>query len=163
MFVRTTSERDLSAISALLAETWHATYDEIYGSAKVAEITGAWHSVAALEARLALPRSEFLVADDGKTLGGVAFAQADGDGATVMLKQLYIRPAFQGRGIGSMLLDEIIESFFEAKRIRLEVEEKNEKAVAFYLSQGFVAMGRTPHCGADQSGIPALIYERTLT
>ncbi len=31
MFVRTASERDVPAIRALLVETWHDTYDPIYG------------------------------------------------------------------------------------------------------------------------------------
>ena len=37
MFIRTAGERDLVDIGALLAETWHATYDPIYGAAGVAE------------------------------------------------------------------------------------------------------------------------------
>ena len=37
VFVRTASERDLPAISALLAETWHATYDGLYGAAGVTD------------------------------------------------------------------------------------------------------------------------------
>src|SRR4051812_36821706 len=111
MFVRTASERDVAAVRALLVETWHATYDAIYGVGKVTEITDDWHSVASLKVRLAKPYSEFLVADDGKTIGGMAFASSDPDGKTVTLHQLYVHPDLQGRGIGGMLLDEIIESF----------------------------------------------------
>jgi GNAT superfamily N-acetyltransferase len=130
MFVRTAGERDLEAIRALLVETWHATYDGIYGAAKVTEITDDWHSIASLRRRLSRPNSEFLVADDGKRIGGMSFAEVDEAGSTVTLKQLYVLPAFQGRGIGSMLLDEVIESFAEAKLMRLEVEEANDKAIA---------------------------------
>ena len=32
MFVRTAGERDLAEVRALLVETWHATYDAIYGA-----------------------------------------------------------------------------------------------------------------------------------
>lgn len=162
MFVRTAGERDLEAIRALLVETWHATYDGIYGAAKVTEITDDWHSIASLRRRLSRPNSEFLVADDGKRIGGMSFAEADEAGGTVTLKQLYVLPAFQGRGIGSMLLDEVIESFSEAKLMRLEVEEANAKAIAFYVAQGFARTGRTANCGGEGSGIPALIYEMPL-
>lgn len=162
MFVRTAGERDLSAIRTLLAETWHATYDGIYGVERVNEITGEWHSVASLKSRLARPNSEFLVADDGKEIGGMAFAAATSDGKTIMLHQLYVRPARQGEGIGAMLLMEIEESFPDADRMRLEVEEANLQAVRFYLAQGFAEAGRTANCGAEQSGIPALIYEKPL-
>jgi ribosomal protein S18 acetylase RimI-like enzyme len=161
MFVRTAGERDLVAIRALLVETWHATYDAIYGVGRVTEITDEWHSIAALKTRLTRPNSEFLVADDGKRIGGMAFAEDAG--GLVTLKQLYVLPGQQGRGIGGMLLVEIIESFPEARAIRLEVEEKNAPAIAFYEANGFAKTGRTDNCGADQSGVPALVYERTLT
>ena len=160
MFVRTASERDLQAVRALLVETWHATYDQIYGVERVTAITDDWHSIASLKRRLDQPNAEFLVADDGKQLGGMAYAAADAAGTSVMIRQLYVRPAFQGCGIGGMLLDEIIESFPDATLFRLEVEEANTRATGFYVSQGFVLSGRTANCGAEQSGIPALIFER---
>ncbi|TKB80701.1 MAG: GNAT family N-acetyltransferase, partial [Mesorhizobium sp.] len=100
MFVRTASERDLAAVRALLVETWHATYDAIYGAARVTEITDEWHSIAALKARLTRPNSEFLLADDGKSIGGMAFAAATTDPGIVMLNQLYVHPAWQRQGIG---------------------------------------------------------------
>ncbi len=162
MFVRTAGERDLDAVRDLLVETWHDTYDPIYGAGKVTEITDEWHSVAALAKRLVQPNADFLVADDGTRLGGMAYAATKAGGKTVMLHQLYVRPGLQGRGIGGMLLDEIIESFPDADRIRLEVEAANARAIAFYLTQGFVEVGRTENCGADESGLPALIFERSL-
>ena len=39
--MRTASERDLDAMRALLVETWHATYDAIYGVDRVTAITDA--------------------------------------------------------------------------------------------------------------------------
>jgi ribosomal protein S18 acetylase RimI-like enzyme len=160
VFVRTAGERDLKAARDLLVETWHATYDAIYGVDRVTEITDDWHSLAALKRRLDRPNAEFLVADDGKRIGGMASAAADAMGTSVMVHQLYVLPTMQGRGIGGMLLDEIVESFPDATLFRLEVEEANEKAIGFYRSQGFEQTGRTENCGAEQSGIPALIFER---
>lgn len=162
MFVRTASQRDLDAIRGLLGETWHATYDAIYGAERVAAITADWHSPASLRAQLDRPHSEFLVADDGDVIGGMAYASADESGRTVMLHQLYVRPSHQGRGIGVMLLEEMLDSFPEAETFRLEVEEANRKAVAFYEAAGFVRAGRTSNCGRERSGIPALVLERRL-
>lgn len=158
MFVRTASERDLSAVRELLAETWHATYDDIYGREKVAEITGAWHSIASLKARMDQPDGEFLVADDGHAIAGMAFATG-GDGQ-VALHQLYVRPGMQGRGIGSLLLDEVVDCYPDARSVRVEVAEKNIRAIAFYRTQGFVETGRVEHCGGRPTGIPAVIMVR---
>lgn len=160
MFIRTASERDLQAVRALLVETWHATYDDIYGAERVTDITDDWHSLESLRQQQQRPNAEFLVADDGSQLGGMAYAVSDAKGTTVLLRQLYVRPAFQGRGIGGMLLDEIIESFPDATVFRLEVEEANRKAIGFYAAQGFEQTGRTQNCGAEGSGIPALVFER---
>lgn len=162
MFVRTASERDLAAIRALLVETWHATYDAVYGARRVTEITDDWHSIASLKARLTRPNSEFLVADDGQRLGGMAFASATKDPKIVLLNQLYVHPDCQRRGIGRSLLDEVEASFPEARSLRLEVEEANSPAIAFYEANGFQPAGRTADCGGG-SGMPALILEKPLT
>ncbi|KQT48820.1 GCN5 family acetyltransferase [Aureimonas sp. Leaf454] len=161
-FVRTASAADLAAVSALLRETWHATYDGIYGPERVAEITASWHSLDALRPRLTRPTSEFLVADDGTRLGGMAFAASGPDGKSVLLHQLYVRPDCQGHGIGSDLLREIETAFPQAERVRLEVEEANLAAVGFYEAKGFSPIGHTKNCGAEDSGLSAVVYEKSL-
>lgn len=160
MFVRTAGERDLEAVRDLLIETWHATYDGIYGAERVNEITGEWHSIASLKARLTRPNSEFLLGDDGKRIGGMAFAAATNDPAIIVLYQLYVRPDCQRQGIGQALLDEVQESFPEVKMLRLEVEEANAGAVAFYRANGFVATGSTPDIGEGR--LPTLVFEKKL-
>ncbi|KQT83418.1 GNAT family N-acetyltransferase [Aurantimonas sp. Leaf443] len=161
-FVRTAGVKDLGAVSALLRETWHATYDAIYGPERVAEITASWHSVEALRPRLTRPNSEFLVADDGTRLAGMAYAGASGEGRSVALHQLYVRPDCQGQGIGADLLSEIAGCFPLARVLRVEVEEANTAAVAFYRHAGFALVGRTDACGTPGSGLPAAIYEKPL-
>jgi ribosomal protein S18 acetylase RimI-like enzyme len=162
MFVRTAGERDLAAVRDLLVETWHATYDSIYGAERVRAITDEWHSAASLKARLARPNSEFLVADDGKRIGGMAFAAATNDLAVILLHQLYVRPDCQRKGIGKLLLDEIEESFPEAKILRLEVEEANDAAVLFYRMNGFLPVGNASNYGG-YSDLPAHVFEKTLS
>ncbi|OWK20113.1 GCN5 family acetyltransferase [Mesorhizobium amorphae CCBAU 01583] len=161
MFVRTASERDLAAVRALLVETWHATYDAIYGVERVTEIPDDWHSIASLRTRLTRPNSEFLVADDGKRLGGMAFAAATTEPKIILLNQLYVHPSCQRQGIGRALLEEVEASFPEAHTLRLEVEEANTVAIAFYRSNGFLPTGKTADCGGG-SGLPALIFEKTI-
>lgn len=140
MFVRTASDRDLPAIRALLIEVGR-------GNGAVA---GADYPMASLERWLNLPRSEFLVADDGTTLAGAAFASADDSGEAVTLHELCVLPAWQGRGIGGMLLDEIQESFFESRSFRTAVAPADARVVRFYQSHGFV--DTEPVAAADDMG-----------
>jgi ribosomal protein S18 acetylase RimI-like enzyme len=161
MWVRTASERDLHAVQKLLRETWHATYDTIYGVERVNAITSDWHSMESLKARLTKPHSEFIVCESESGIAGMAFAsQSDPD--FVMLYQLYVRPNEQKHGIGSLLLDEIMTAFPDGKSLRLEVEAANTGALAFYKSKGFAQIATTENCGKDQSGIRALVLARSI-
>lgn len=163
-FIRSASEADLPKVSALLGRSWHATYDALHGAEKVGGITASRHSVAALRARLKRPDSEFVVADDGDRIGGMAYAAMDRDEAdVVVLHQLYVEPDLMGQGIGRDLFAEVETCFPAAKRMRLEVEPKNERAIRFYAGLGFREVGWTRNCGADQSGIPAMIMEKALS
>lgn len=146
-------------IRDLLVETWHVTYDGIYGTQRVAEITDSWHSIASLERQLAIPQSEFIVADDGANILAVAFALAHGDHAD--LKQLYVLPQVQRRGIGAMLVDEIARSFEDADAIFLEVEIANIRAIGFYRSRGFVECGRGDECNG-QPGFETMLMRKVL-
>ncbi len=161
MWIRTASDKDLEAVQALLVDTWHATYDDIYGADKVDDITGDWHSIEALRQRLKQPNSEFLVADDGKVVGGMAFASMKDDN-TLALHQLYVSPRMQGFGIGGQLLEEILSCFFDAKTVELEVEPENKPAVRFYKKYGFAETGSTGNCGKSDSGIKAVVMSRKL-
>ncbi|MCY0094680.1 GNAT family N-acetyltransferase [Hoeflea ulvae] len=162
-FVRSASARDIATIRAVLVDTWRATYAPFYGAAKVEEIIAAWHSEAAIKANLERPGGEFLVADDGKLIGGVAFASYAPGTKTVSLHQLYVRPECQGLGIGRDLFAEIETCFPDAKSLSVEVDPGNEPAIGFYKAHGMAETGRTDNCGKNQSGIPGLILTKQLT
>ncbi|MEP3439456.1 MAG: GNAT family N-acetyltransferase [Hoeflea sp.] len=161
-FVRSASARDIPAIRDVLAETWRATYAPFYGAAKVEEIIADWHSETAIKAMLDRPHGEFLVADDGKLIGGVAFASYKAGTKMVSLHQLYVRPECQGLGIGRDLFAEIETCFPDAQNLTLEVDPGNEPAIAFYQAHGMKETGRTDNCARGESGIPALILSKPL-
>lgn len=52
------------------------------------------------------------------------------------IEDLFILPAFRGRGIGGAFLDYIAAKYPESL-LRLEAEEENEGAVALYRRHGF--------------------------
>ncbi len=159
IFIRSAMVSDLAAVKALLRASWHHTYDATYGAEKVRQITDEWHSIAALAANLKKPWSEFLVADSGEALWGVAFASQSSEDYT-MIHQLYVAPDAVGRGIGVQLLQEIFDAFPEAKSFRLEVDEANDNAVGFYRNFGFTEISCIANCGSDGSNMPAIVMEK---
>lgn len=153
MFVRTGDERDLAAVSRLIVQTAHAGFDALYGAEAVENFCAARFSIDQLTRSVRRERSEFLVADDGETLGGLAYGAAAGDDARIVdLDMLIVRPDLQGRGIGGMLLEEFESSFFESELVRMDLDEKNTRAVRFYTDAGFVEIGRK-----DGTNLPAVI------
>lgn len=162
-FIRTASEKDVEPIRKLLSETWHATYDAIHGQAKVNSIIAAWHSPEAVRANINKKDGEFLVADDGRHLGGLGFAAMSPTmSKTAILHQLYVHPSCQNEGIGRDIFAELETCFPDAEILRLEVDAANSRAMAFYERLGFNEVDRTNNCGRPDSGIEAIVMEKTL-
>lgn len=157
--IRPAIAADLPAVRALLVETWHATYDNLYGARRVTEITDDWHSLANLAAQSRREGTVFLVALDGDAVLGTSLARLKA-GGKVLLDRLYIRPDAQRRGVGKRLLEATCARFPAQSLIRLEVEPQNISAIRFYEKQGFVAVGGTPDCGGMATMITAAIMER---
>ena len=57
-------------------------------------------------------------------------------GLTVWIDELYVCPAFQGRGLGQAFFRFLKENMHPA-RFRLETEPHNDRAKALYRRQGF--------------------------
>jgi ribosomal protein S18 acetylase RimI-like enzyme len=148
MRVRPVVGTDIPAIRDVLVRTWHDTYDAIYGAERVTEITDRWHSIANLTRQLVRPLSTFLVAESAGRILGTAKGVADDSGG-VTLERLYVDPAAQRAGVGCQLLNAMLAAYPLAPDVRVEVEPRNEKAVAFYRGHGFEPAGKTADCGGD--------------
>lgn len=82
-----------------------------------------------------------LVAINGDTIIGFAtyfFAYYSWTGKSLYLDDLYVVAPYRGMGIGSRLLDEIIAIAKKenCKKLRWQVSNWNEKAIAFYKMRG---------------------------
>ena len=74
-----------------------------------------------------------------------------GDGVTVVLIQdLLILPEYQRKGIGTKLMKAALDRFSHVRQIQL-VTDQTEKNIAFYQSQGFVALSQFGGCGMMRS------------
>lgn len=81
----------------------------------------------------------YIFEEDGETAGygQLAFTWSqEAGGKTVWLEEIYLRPAFRGKGIGSGFI-EFVKSSIPAARYRLETEPDNLRAQALYERRGF--------------------------
>lgn len=98
---------------------------------------------------MARPDSIILTArsGSGETLGFIAgrvIPSTGGSGSDAEIYNIGVGPAFQNRGIGSMLLRRFIETTRArgVDRIWLDVRMGNRVAIEFYLNHGFLGTGR---------------------
>ncbi|MEB2846052.1 GNAT family N-acetyltransferase [Rhizobiales bacterium RZME27] len=162
-FVRTAGPKDVDQVHKLLIETFHSTYDGIYGAETVEKLLQSWNSPAAITERIGRKGGEYVVADSGRDIGGMGFAApyAKMD-KTVMLHQLYVKPSAQGDGVGRDIFAELETCFPDAEIMRVEVALQNERAISFYSRLGFVEVDRMEEFGGPNSGLPAVVMEKRL-
>ncbi len=149
--IRRAQAGDLPAVRALLAETWHDTYDALLGADWVSDVSGRWHAVENLQKQIDVPGTSFLVAVDQGRIVGHILADAREPPALVVAR-LYVLPAHQRGGVGGRLLAAAVAAHPDCGTLRLDVEARNEKGVAFYRREGFREVGRTVIEGSEHSG-----------
>lgn len=159
LIIRDAEAADLPAVRGLLVETWHATYDGIYGWRRVAEITNAWHSLDNLTAQLGRDSGAFLIALVGDEIIATSSARLEPDRAA-LLTRLYVLPQYQGVGVGRTLLQVTLACFPQAPVARLEVESQNEPAIVFYERMGFFLQRQARFDGRDDTPNTLLMAKR---
>lgn len=95
--------------------------------------------------------ADFIVAADGGEVAGLAVIYAnDLETRAAYITLFGVKDEYGRRGTGKMLLDacEALALSRGMDRIRLEVTDRNERAVRFYAKYGFV---RTGPCEEDSS------------
>ncbi|RUP05478.1 MAG: ribosomal-protein-alanine N-acetyltransferase [Mycobacterium sp.] len=118
-------------------------------------------SAAVFARELASEDSLFVSARTGGTLigyGGIACLGSTGfTGVSFYeVRNIGVDPAFQGRGVGRRLLDELL-TFAGGGAVYLEVRWDNEAAIALYRDVGFDQVGVRP---GYYNGVDALTMRR---
>jgi len=148
---------DLSGILSVGHRTWLATYEPLVGPEYVAMGLAKWWTSDVVAASIRKGRT--IVAVDGDDVVGVATFGPQGD--DFVLWKLYVLPDNHGNGVGSRLLEAVVERAVEGghSRIVLSHIEGNAGAARFYARHGFTET----HRESGGSDMPVSVWmERPL-
>jgi GNAT superfamily N-acetyltransferase len=127
------TERDIPALRALGVRTWRATYEGVLDGAAVEQGVEELFNPYSLGAAV---RDERMLAAfrDGILAGLLEFDRVDE--TRTMVWKLYVHPDAQGRGIGGLLLERLLQAA-TTPEVRVEHDERNVAAGAFFAEFGF--------------------------
>lgn len=160
IIIRKVVKKDIPTVKQLLLETWIDTYRLILPEYVISKLTSVWHDPKRLEAEANNENIIFQVAvDNGEIIGLITITKSDGD--TADLLRLYVHPDRQRRGIGKILLEQSLAELRQYKKLRVEVEEDNEKGKGFYNKHGFKEVGKKVE-NLENVEIKTIIMEKEL-
>jgi|SRR5690606_6104977 len=158
--IHTAQVEEIPQIKALLSKTWIDTYGAWLPQATIQTVTSTWHAPEKLRREIEHAFVYFVVAkNEADEIVGLATAHGPAE-STIHLSRLYIDPDAQRQGIGSRLLQAVIDHYPQARAVQLEVEPHNTKGYSFYSKKGFRETGRQ-HVELD--GVSIEVAEMTLT
>jgi GNAT superfamily N-acetyltransferase len=130
-------ERDAPGIQRVAAESWRATYKDIFADDVITSFLGWAYSTESLRRAIRNPRAVFLVVKDGDRVVGFCHF---GEGRGPELYRMYLLPDYWRRGIGTRFVA-LVKDEWRARGVSeyfCVVHGRNEIGKAFYLKHGFV-------------------------
>ncbi len=139
--IRLARPEDLDGVLDVGRETWRTTYVPLAGEAFVREGLSRWWTAEGTLPAIADHRV-WVAEVDGRIVGMAMYGIED---RTAHLWKLYVRPVYQGAGLGRALLDSVLEAIrHSADRVVLAYMDGNAAARIFYERMGFAETHREP-------------------
>lgn len=133
--IRKMHHEDTEQVQGVAKTSWNATYEGIIPLEVQEKFLKSAYNAERMKQRL--ERSFIFVAEfNGSVVGFANFSPVKDDGK-VELGAIYLYPEYQGKGIGSALLQQGIKDLEGIKEIYINVEKDNKIGKAFYDAKGF--------------------------
>ncbi|MFD2655992.1 GNAT family N-acetyltransferase [Gracilibacillus thailandensis] len=133
--IRNMEYGDIKQVQIIARTSWFATYQGIIPTEIQKKFLASAYSEEMMKKRL--ENSILLVAEMEEQLVGFANFSTVKNNGEVELHAIYLMPAYQGKGIGTSLLDKGIQKLQAVKEIYVDVEKENSIGRHFYDAKGF--------------------------
>lgn len=138
ILLRKAKEKDIEVIQEIANKTWYDTYGSIISAGQIEYMLGKMYSKGTLLGQLQEGHT-FLIAElNEKDLGFAGFSLDNPEQYIYKLHKLYVLPSAHGKGIGKLLMNEVVNIAKNAGGLSLELNvNRNNKAADFYRYAGF--------------------------
>ena len=123
--------------AAAYAESWQASH-ATHCSPEFLQKHNALYMEKKLREHLRQERRVFSISLAGETVGALVLDERENE-----LNALYIRPAYQGIGLGKAAVRFTVETLDQERPMRVTVLCGNERAISLYASFGFTEIAET--------------------
>lgn len=132
----------LDAVRKIADTIWPVTFREILSPEQIAYMMNMMYAPEVMEAEFARGVYFEIIVIDGKDAGYISYEHLAECGDLVKLHKIYLLQEYHHRGYGSAMLRHVMLEARQmgAKRLRLNVNKHNEKAIAAYRRNGFTAV-----------------------
>lgn len=133
--IRNMQHEDIVQVQQVAKISWHSTYDGIIPQEIQESFLKSAYSDENMKRRL---NGSFMFVSEieGKIVGFANFSPIKESGE-MELGAIYLYPEYQGKGIGTALLEMGLKNIEGAKEIFINVEKDNKIGTNFYKAKGF--------------------------
>ena len=138
ILLRRAKEEDIAMISDLAEQIWPHTYLAYISKEQMRFMLDKMYNRGELLGQLESGHIFLLASEEGRDIGFAGFSLIDPENYGYKLHKLYVLPETHGKGIGKILMNEVINlaSREGGKTLQLNVN-RNNNAKDFYLKAGF--------------------------
>lgn len=138
ILLRKAKEEDIAIISDLAERIWPQTYSSYISEAQLRYMLNMMYNKGELLAQLQKGHTFLIASEEGNDVGFAGFSVIDSENHTYKLHKLYVLPETHGKGVGKILINEVVQlaSAAGGKSLQLNVN-RNNNAKDFYLKMGF--------------------------
>lgn len=138
LFIREANFNDIHTIQDVMIRVWPQTYKPIIGEEQVDYMIQWMYSNASLHQQMKEGEHYLIAEIDNVPVAYASFSRTE-NWTTYKLHKLYVDASLQHKGIGTEILNKIIQVIKSdhGKFLQLQVNRENLKAINFYKKHGF--------------------------
>lgn len=138
IILRKAQEKDIEVIQNIANSTWYNTYADYLSAEQIEYMLDNMYNKGLLLSQFQEGHVFLMAMENNIDLGFAGFSILEAEENSYKLHKLYVLPEMHGRGVGKLLINEVINRVRDlgGKSIELNVN-RNNKAADFYVSAGF--------------------------